>query len=619
MMLTEDMELVREYAAHNSEEAFATLVSRHVNLVYSVALRRLGDVHLAEEVTQAAFIILARKAGSLGPKTILSAWLCRTAQFLAARALRTQRRRQRREQESYMQSLLNQPEPETSPWPDIAPLLDIAMAELGEKDHSTIVLRFFEGKDMKQVGAVLGISEDAAKARASRAVEKLRKFFVRRGITLSAAVIMGAISAHSIQAAPAALAKSATTLALAKGATASGSTLSLIKGGLKLMTWAKAKIAIMACSAVLLGAGATVVAIESVQLTSSAAGPDIQGAWEGVVKLDFDGIKRQEKSHSRVVLNIIKTNGIYSATADVIDLGIRNIRLSNVTYNFPKLHFGVETWAAFEAKLNKDATAMTLRLGTNLVVLERTNTPDTVPERLTTSDFATHRGSGLQGYWEGELAKGPPAVKLNWKIAGQTVGGFIGEMAFPAVGANHWPIFVTYNRPKVTFKAMTGAVLFQGKINGGDTEITGAIYNSGRVIPVILKRTDYQDEPPLTESNYSFSSETDLQGHWQTVADVNVNQLFTGVQWRKYPLNLNIARLPDGTFSAALAAPLAALAGMDDPIPATDFQHPLPNVHLEWNRFGVVFDARLADGKLTGTWNQHGQSFTRTFERSQKQ
>jgi len=220
-MTTDDMELVRQYAGDGSEEAFATLVSRYVNLVYSVALRQLGDAALAEEATQATFIILARKAGSLGPKTILSAWLCRTAQYVAARAIRTQSRRQNREQELYMQSLSNPPEPETSPWPDIAPLLDSAMAGLGEKDHCAIVLRFFESKDLRHIGTALGVSENAAKKRVSRAVEKLRKFFVKRGITLSATVIAGAISAHSVQAAPAALAKSVTSVAIAKGATAS--------------------------------------------------------------------------------------------------------------------------------------------------------------------------------------------------------------------------------------------------------------------------------------------------------------------------------------------------------------------------------------------------------------
>src|SRR5215472_12202866 len=217
MMMTEDMELVRQYVADRSEEAFASLVTRHINLVYSVALRQLGDSHLAQEVVQAVFIILARKAPSLGPKTILSAWLCRTAQFLAARAARDRGRRQRREQEVYMQALSNEPEPGTSAWADIAPLLDIAMARLGGKDHAAIVLRFFEGKDYRQVGAALGVNENAAKTRVSRAVEKLRRSFTKRGVILSATTIGGTISANSVQAAPAALVKGISAVAMAKG------------------------------------------------------------------------------------------------------------------------------------------------------------------------------------------------------------------------------------------------------------------------------------------------------------------------------------------------------------------------------------------------------------------
>src|ERR1035441_11038204 len=146
-MMADDMELVREFTTRRSDAAFETLVSRHLNLVYSVALRQVRDPHLAQEVAQAVFIILARKAKTLGPKTILAGWLFRTAQYASADALKTQRRRQQREQEAYMQSILNEPESEA--WTQIAPLLDAAMLRPGEKDRNAIVLRFFENKNLR--------------------------------------------------------------------------------------------------------------------------------------------------------------------------------------------------------------------------------------------------------------------------------------------------------------------------------------------------------------------------------------------------------------------------------------------------------------------------------------
>lgn len=212
-MTSDDMALVREYAQSNSEKAFAALVSRHVNLVYSVALRQVRDSHLAEEVTQGVFIILAGKAKSLSPKTILSGWLCRTARYVSANTLSIQRRRQSREQEAHMQSILN--EPDSDVWTQLAPHLDEALNSLGEKEHDAVVLRFFDGNELKQVGAAMGTSEDAARMKVNRGLEKLRGFFTKRGITLSTTVIAGAIAVNSVQVAPAGIAATITAAALA--------------------------------------------------------------------------------------------------------------------------------------------------------------------------------------------------------------------------------------------------------------------------------------------------------------------------------------------------------------------------------------------------------------------
>jgi uncharacterized protein (TIGR03435 family) len=259
--MNDDLTLLREYAQGNSEEAFAALVSRHVNLVYSVALRQVRDPQLAEEITQAVFIILARKAASLGPKTILSGWLCRTARYASANALTIQRRRQHREQEAHMQSTLDVPATEET-WSQIAPLLEVAMEKLGQKDHDAVVLRFFEGRNFKEVGAALGTSEDAAKMRVNRALEKLRKFFTKRGMSSTTAIIAGAISANSVQVAPVALAKSVTAVAITKGSIAAASTLTLVKGTLNIMTWIKTKTAIVIGASTLLVAGATMWQVE---------------------------------------------------------------------------------------------------------------------------------------------------------------------------------------------------------------------------------------------------------------------------------------------------------------------------------------------------------------------
>ena len=254
----DDQQLLREFAKTSSEAAFATLVARYVNLVHSTALRFVGNQQRAEEITQAVFIILARKAGSLGPKVVLSGWLYQTAKLTAANALKCDLRRERREQEAYMQSTLN--EPGAAAWEQIAPLLDEAMGRLGETDRNAVVLRFFENKNAREVAAALRVTEAAAHKRVNRALEKLRKLFAKRGVTLTAALIAGAVTANSVQAAPVGLAATVTA-ATAKGTLISATMTTLVKTTMKTMTWLKIKFAAGVGLAALLVGGAATVAI----------------------------------------------------------------------------------------------------------------------------------------------------------------------------------------------------------------------------------------------------------------------------------------------------------------------------------------------------------------------
>lgn len=243
-MKQDDMALVREFAATQSEAAFTTLVNRHIGLVYSAALRQTGDPHLAEEITQNVFIILARKAAKLGADTILPAWLYRTALYATADALKQQHRRQAREQEAYMQSTVTN-EIANADWQQLAPVLEDAMAGLGENDRAAVVLRYFENRPWQEVAAQLHLTEDAVQKRVTRALEKLRKILSKRGLTLTGTAIAGALTTNAVQAAPTTLAASITTAVC----TGTGLTLATVA-----MTTFQ-KIALAATLAVTIGGG----------------------------------------------------------------------------------------------------------------------------------------------------------------------------------------------------------------------------------------------------------------------------------------------------------------------------------------------------------------------------
>ena len=209
-----DLQLLARYHCDRDEEAFAALVNRHTNLVYSTALRQVRSPQLAEEVAQAVFADLAGHAGKLKPDTILTSWLYQVARRTAIDAVRKESRRQLREQIAVEMHNMNAT---TADWTQIEPLLDDAMAALDETDRAAVLLRYFENQSLREVGAALGISDDTAQKRVSRAVEQLREFFTKRKVTIGASGLVVLISANAVQAAPIGLAATISAAAVLTG------------------------------------------------------------------------------------------------------------------------------------------------------------------------------------------------------------------------------------------------------------------------------------------------------------------------------------------------------------------------------------------------------------------
>jgi RNA polymerase sigma factor (sigma-70 family) len=225
-----DVQLLRDYATCGVEGAFTELVHRHTNLVYSAALRQVGSPETAAEIAQKVFLGLARVAKEIVSRfdanASLAGWLCRSVRNLSLNFRRDEFRRQSRDRK--VMEHLNTPD-DAPDWEPLCRVLDDAMSELNEADYDLLVLRFYKSLDYRAVGAALGLSDDAAQKRVSRALDKLAELLSRRGIGTSAAALSVAIAANAVQAAPAGLAVSISSAALASAATSTSTIIAATK------------------------------------------------------------------------------------------------------------------------------------------------------------------------------------------------------------------------------------------------------------------------------------------------------------------------------------------------------------------------------------------------------
>ena len=253
-----DAQLLRDYAAQHSEPAFAEIVARHTDLVYSAALRQTGSPELAREIAQSVFTDLARKAralvGTLSADASLAGWLFRSTRFAGLKLLRDDHRRQTRERQ-FMEHFHPAAQAATDSAPDwqrVAPVLDEAMAELDDADHEAVLLRYFKNQDFHAVGLALGVSDDAAQKRVRRAVDRLREFLVQRGVTTGPSGLVVLISANGVLTAPTGLSAAIAATALAGTTVLTAATVTVAKA-IAMTTMQKVLVAAAFAAAVGMG------------------------------------------------------------------------------------------------------------------------------------------------------------------------------------------------------------------------------------------------------------------------------------------------------------------------------------------------------------------------------
>ena len=406
MAQRDDFELLREYAANGSQQAFAEVVRRYVDLVYSAAMRRVRDRHAAEDVTQVVFIVLAKKARRLRPGPVLSAWLLGVTRLAANDWLKAEARRGRREEAAGRERAHQMKRDTTSPTSHAAGgtdeacvggVLDDAIAKLPAGAREALVLRFFEGKSFREVGERLAISEAAAKQRVLRSLERLRVMLGRFGAKASAESLAVTLAATAVLPAPQGLA--ATAAAVATSA-AAAQYAGLVKGVTTLLAWAKAKTAAAAIAGAIFLAGGAATVVNRVTATREEA---VAPPTAAVVEGGSAGSAAAPAGAYGKVFGVARLGGgtpVAGATVQLVPMR-RTVNIYSQTSNL--LTTTTDTQGRFELTPNVEPAAVIVR-SDRVIGIATVKSPGT-PVEVTVDPWGRMEGT--------VLARGKPVANAD--------------------------------------------------------------------------------------------------------------------------------------------------------------------------------------------------------------
>ena len=377
------------------------------------------------------------------------------------------------------------------------------------------------------------------------------------------------------------------------------------------MASSKLKIAAVGTGAVILAIGVAFLGVKTVHWVRAAHAPDIQGNWAGIFEAG-----RQKWP---MMYKISRENGSYHAVEVNIYQGAREMPVSRLVYDYPKVRIEQKAIGfTYEATLNPKTMEMSgtwkQGKGSGPFAMKLNALSNAFPELMAESDYAPRKDSDLQGYWKGTLKAGNTPLRVILKIAERADGTFRVSGDSPDQGGQDIEATaITYHRPsvKVEFGGIGG--YYEGTLDDSDRVITGNWMQGDKPLPLTLERAKPETAAALdpaieAQKDYSHTSPNDLPGHWQGTLDVKQS----GVKLR---LAVNIAKMPDGKFSASMIS----LDQGGAEIPASTVQYVPPNVRLEWGAIGGSFNGKLENGKISGAWRQGGGALPLVLERNRTQ